>query len=125
MTDAPLKIPPSKNKWKARIFTLIGAIKIAASAIRFKRMRTMLTAKTDAIRYIMYPVLIRISMSAQPSGVVYISAVGAGKTPRVPKIGITRRRTSKTLRMMFKIFIKSMGKYVQNIGNQEIENIGN
>jgi hypothetical protein len=75
------------------MLTVIGKIRRAASAIRFMMIRTIETANTIASTYMMYFAVKSVFIKLYASGVLYKSGVGAGKTPRAPRIGLTRRET--------------------------------
>jgi len=104
MSALIVKRPPSKKRWNETMFTVIGKIRIEASAMRFVAIRTRLMAKTTAMSCIMYPLMKSALIKANASVDLYKSAVGAGKIPRAPSIGVTTRSPKIILSTMCSIF---------------------
>ncbi len=105
MMAPAVKRPPSRTAWKATMLTVIGKMRIAARASRLVQRATKASAKTKALMIMMYFAAMSASMKAKASGLLYKSAVGAGKMPKVPRIGMSMIRLRMTLRMTLRTFI--------------------
>ena len=96
--------PPSRNAWNPTMLSEIGRSRRATEAILFFIIRTRHRAKTTVIIHITYPECIRIIMKSNAIDDVYMSAVGAGNMPSVPRIGMMSISDNITFKIMFVIF---------------------
>lgn len=83
--------PPSRKAWNPKIFTVIGSMRRAASAVRFVHKQKIATTKTRAMTIITYWLFIKRSINWNAWAVLYMSGVGGGNTPIAPRMGVIRR----------------------------------
>ena len=99
-----LKIPPSRYAWNPIIFKAIGSSRAAAKASRLVHNATSASKWVIVMNTIRYPEFIIAWINSKASTLVYISAVGAGKTPSAPKIGLTSNKVKRIFTIQWIIF---------------------
>lgn len=125
MTELPLTGAASKAQWNNIMFTVNGANTTAIRAVLLSTSNTRQIAKLTPSSGIIYPVLIIADINAHASG-VYISAVGGGNTPRVPRIGSINSMPSNTFAIIESAFIVNRRegsitrKYTSRVCNLQI-----
>ena len=105
ITAPPVKGPPSRKAWNPTILNVNGKSRRAPRASLRVQTEKMIAANVIASMYIMYLEAMRICIKWNAVSFVYMSAVGSGKKPSIPKIGMISNRVRITFMIVLNVFI--------------------